>query len=64
MSEESQGPSSAPDSGGERITGEAPRRLPARTGRRLALGDWVARTLDIVEMMADATREALLKKRV
>jgi hypothetical protein len=25
------------------------------------LGDWAARALDIVEMMADATRDALLR---
>jgi hypothetical protein len=25
------------------------------------LGDWASRALDIVEMMADATREALLR---
>jgi hypothetical protein len=25
------------------------------------LGDWAARVLDIVEMMADATRDALLR---
>jgi hypothetical protein len=42
---------------------EPPRALPARTGRRPAgvLGDWAARALDIVEMMADATRDALLR---
>ncbi|MGH7636705.1 MAG: hypothetical protein ACREOK_03555 [Gemmatimonadaceae bacterium] len=41
------------------------RALPARTGRRRGgrLGEWVGRTLDIVEMMADATRETLLRKR-
>lgn len=41
---------------------DAPRALPARTGgsRALLSGDWIVRLLDIVEMMADATREALL----
>lgn len=41
------------------------RALPATTGRRRAgqLGEWVGRTLDIVEMMADATRETLLKRK-
>jgi hypothetical protein len=54
MSEESQSQTPPP--------GEAPRALPARTGsgRALLSGDWAARILDIVEMMADATREALL----
>lgn len=43
-----------------------PRALPATTGRRRAgqLGEWIGRALDIVEMMADATRETLLKKNV
>jgi hypothetical protein len=54
MSEESQGQTPAP--------GDVPRALPARTGGRLPAlrGDWIARVLDIVEMMADATRDALL----
>jgi hypothetical protein len=43
--------------------GDPQRALPATTGRRPAgvLGDWAARALDIVEMMADATRDALLR---
>lgn len=43
--------------------GEAPRALPAKTGGRSAglLGGWAVRVLDIVEMMADATRDALLR---
>ena len=57
MSEETQG--QTPPAAG------APRALPATTGGRPSglLGDWVARVLDIVEMMADATREALLRGR-
>lgn len=41
------------------------RALPATTGRRRGgqLGEWVGRALDIVEMMADAMRETLLRKR-
>ena len=43
--------------------GDAPRALPATTGGRRAglLGGWATRVLDIVEMMADATRDALLR---
>lgn len=54
MSEEPKGQTPLP--------GDAPRKLPAWTGGRPAgwLGDWVTRVLDIVEMMADATRDALL----
>lgn len=44
--------------------GEPRRALPAKTGRSPArwLGDWMTRTLDVVDIMADATRETLLKK--
>ena len=55
MTDDTQAPSPPP--------GEPPRALPAKTGARHAglLGDWAARALDIVEMMADATRDALLR---
>lgn len=45
---------------------EPRRALPAKTGRSAPrwFGDWVERTLDVVDMMADATRETLLKKKV
>ena len=59
MSEESERPTQ-PDADPGR------RALPAKTGgsaRGGRLGEWVARTLDIVEMMADATRDALIRKR-
>jgi len=55
MSEQPEAPTPPP--------GDAPRALPATTGGRRPglLGDWAARVLDIVEMMADATRDALLR---
>ena len=54
------GADTAPE--GESGGGGARKALPATTGgkRHRLLGDWVARTLDVVEMMADATRETLL----
>lgn len=69
MSEEFEGQTKpgaekVPPGSGE--TGGEPRRaLPATTGRSASrwLGDWVIRTLDVVDIMADATREAVLKKR-
>jgi hypothetical protein len=55
MSEQPEAPTPPP--------GDAPRALPATTGGRRPglLGDWAGRVLDIVEMMADATRDALLR---
>lgn len=69
MSEDSEGradPEPPKDSqAGAEGAGEPRRALPARTGRSTPrwLGDWVDRTLDVVEMMADATRDAVLRGR-
>lgn len=69
MSEEFEGQpdggANAPPPSGSESSSEPRRALPARTGRspQRWLGDWVERTLDVVDIMADATRETILRKK-